>query len=142
MKDEVNKNVKFREPWRPFAPSILREANREYFGTEHASPFMILAFEAEPGVEDKIPAALHVDRTGRPQTVERSTNPRYWGVIDEFRQRTGVPVVLNTSFNVDSEPIVCSPKNALATFAMSGLDALAIGDFIVEKNGGKNGRVR
>jgi carbamoyltransferase len=140
MKDEVNKNVKFREPWRPFAPSILREANHEYFGTEHASPFMILAFEAEPGVEDKIPAALHVDRTGRPQTVERSTNPRYWGVIDEFRQRTGVPVVLNTSFNVDSEPIVCSPKNALATFAMSGLDALAIGDFIVEKNGGKNGR--
>jgi carbamoyltransferase len=72
--------------------------------------------------------------------VERSKNPRYWGVIDEFRQRTGVPVVLNTSFNVDSEPIVCSPKNALATFAMSGLDALAIGDFIVEKNGGTNGR--
>ncbi len=140
MKDEVNNNVKFRESWRPFAPSILREANREYFGTDHPSPFMILAFEAEPGIEEKIPAALHVDRTGRPQTVERSTNPRYWGVIDEFRKLTGVPVVLNTSFNVDSEPIVCSPKNALATFAMSGLDALAIGDFIVEKHGSRNGR--
>jgi carbamoyltransferase len=142
MKDDVNNNVKFREAWRPFAPSILREANREYFGTDHPSPFMILAFEAEPGIEEKIPAALHVDRTGRPQTVERSTNPRYWGVIDEFRKLTGVPVVLNTSFNVDSEPIVCSPKNALATFAMSGLDALAIGDFIVEKNGNQNGRHR
>jgi carbamoyltransferase len=138
MKDQVNKNVKFREPWRPFAPSILRESIREYFGTDHLSPFMILAYEAEPGIEEKIPAALHVDRTGRPQTVDRATNPRYWSVIDEFRKLTGVPVVLNTSFNVDSEPIVCSPKNALATFAMSGLDALAIGDFIVEKNGSKS----
>ena len=99
---------------------------------------MILAFEAQPGVEEKIPAALHVDRTGRPQTVERSANPRYWAVIDEFRKLTGIPAVLNTSFNVDGEPIVCSPKNALATFAMSGLDALAIGDYIVEKNGDRD----
>jgi carbamoyltransferase len=105
----------------------------EYFGTTHPSPFMILAFEAQEQVRSKIPAALHVDNSGRPQTVDKVTNPRYWHLIDEFRKLTGVPVVLNTSFNVDSEPIVCTPKNALATFYMSGMDALAIGDFIVEK---------
>jgi carbamoyltransferase len=133
MKDAVNNNVKFRESWRPFAPSILGEHMREYFGTDHPSPFMILAFEAEEAVRPKIPAALHVDNTGRPQTVTQETNPRYWHLIDEFRKLTGVPVVLNTSFNVDSEPIVCTPRNALATFAISGMDAIAIGDFIVEK---------
>lgn len=135
MKDAVNNNVKFREPWRPFAPSLLAEHMEEYFGTSHPSPFMILAFQAREDVKSKIPATLHVDDSGRPQTVDRSTNPRYWSLIDEFRKLTGVPVVLNTSFNVDSEPIVCTPKNALATFYMSGMDALAIGDFIVEKDG-------
>ncbi|MEZ5099323.1 MAG: carbamoyltransferase C-terminal domain-containing protein [Thermoleophilia bacterium] len=133
MKDAVNKHVKFREPWRPFAPSLLGEAMREYFGTDHPSPFMILAFEAQPAVRDRIPAALHVDDSGRPQTVSRETNEPYWRVIDEFRKVTGVPVVLNTSFNVDSEPIVCNPRNAIATYAMSGMDALAIGDFLLEK---------
>ena len=115
MKDLVNNNVKFREPWRPFAPSILAEHMEEYFGTKHPSPFMILAFQAQPEIADRIPAALHVDGTGRPQTVERTTNPRYWHLIDEVRNLTGTPVVLNTSFNVDSEPIVCTPTNALAT---------------------------
>jgi carbamoyltransferase len=133
MKDAVNNNVKFREPWRPFAPSILADYMEEYFGTEHPSPFMILAFEAQDSVKEAIPATLHVDGTGRPQTVDPRTNPRYWQMIDEFRKLTGVPVVLNTSFNVDSEPIVCTPKNALATLYMSGMDALAIGDFVVEK---------
>ena len=133
MKDEVNNNVKFREPWRPFAPSILEENLLEYFGTEHPSPFMILAFQARDEVRSKIPATLHVDGTGRPQSVSRSTNERYWRLINEFRSLTGVPVVLNTSFNVDSEPIVCTPMNALATFSISGMDALAIGDFIMEK---------
>jgi carbamoyltransferase len=133
MKDEVNRNAKFREPWRPFAPSILAEYAEEYFGTSHPSPFMILAFDARDEVRDKIPATLHVDGTGRPQTVDRSTNPRYWKLIEAFRERTGIPVVLNTSFNVDSEPIVCSPKDALRTFFSCGIDALAIGDFIVVK---------
>jgi carbamoyltransferase len=134
MKDAVNNNVKFREPWRPFAPSLLAEHMEEYFGTTHESPFMILAFQARDEVASKIPATLHVDGSGRPQTVDRETNPRYWRMIDEFRKLTGIPVVLNTSFNVDSEPIVCTPKNALATLYMSGMDALAIGDFIVEKD--------
>jgi carbamoyltransferase len=134
MKDAVNKNVKFREPWRPFAPSLLAEHMDEYFGTHHPSPFMILAFQARDEIASKVAATLHVDGSGRPQTVDRTTNPRYWHLIDEFRKLTGVPVVLNTSFNVDSEPIVCTPKNALATLYMSGMDALAIGDFIVEKD--------
>jgi carbamoyltransferase len=133
MKDAVNANAKFREPWRPFAPSILADHMAEYFGTSHPSPFMILAFQARDEVKSKIPATLHVDGTGRPQTVDPETNPRYWKLIDEFRKLTGVPVVLNTSFNVDSEPIVCSPKDALRTFYMCGLDALAIGDFLLEK---------
>ena len=138
MKDAVNNNVKFREPWRPFAPSILAEHMEEYFGTKHPSPFMILAFQAREEVKSKIPAALHVDGTGRPQTVERETNPHYWGLINEFKKLTGVPVVLNTSFNVAGQPIVCSPKDAIGTFYICGLDALAIGDFIVEK-GTKSG---
>jgi carbamoyltransferase len=133
MKDAVNNNVKFREPWRPFAPSILAEHMEEYFGTAHPSPFMILAFQAREEVKPKIPAALHVDGTGRPQTVERETNPRYWDLLNEFKKLTGVPVVLNTSFNVAGQPIVCTPKDALGTFYICGLDALAIGDFIVEK---------
>lgn len=133
MKDAVNKHVKFREPWRPFAPSILAGHMEEYFGTDHPSPFMILAFQAREEVKPKIPAALHVDGTGRPQTVHRETNAQYWRLIDEFMKLTGVPVVLNTSFNVDSEPIVCSPKDALRTFYQCGLDALAIGDFLLEK---------
>jgi carbamoyltransferase len=133
MKDAVNNHVKFRESWRPFAPSILAEHMEEYFGTRHPSPFMILAFQAREEVKSKIPAALHVDGTGRPQTVERETNPRYWSLISEFKKLTGVPVVLNTSFNVAGQPIVCTPKDALGTFYICGLDALSIGDFIVEK---------
>jgi carbamoyltransferase len=133
MKDEVNRNVKFREAWRPFAPSLLADAQEEFFGTSHTSPFMILAFEALPEVRDTIPATLHVDGTGRPQTVHKETNPRYWALIDEFNRLTGVPVVLNTSLNVDSEPIVCSPMDALATFNRCGLDALVMGDFVLEK---------
>lgn len=135
MKDKVNREVKHREPWRPFAPSILVEHMEEYFGTDHPSPFMILAFQAREEVKSKIPAALHVDGTGRPQTVDRRTNPRYWRLIDEFRKLTGVPVVLNTSFNVAGQPIVCSPRDALSTFYMCGLDVLAIGDFLVTKDG-------
>jgi carbamoyltransferase len=133
MKDVVNRNAKFREPWRPFAPSILAEHMEEYFGTAHPSPFMILAFDAREEVKAQIPATLHVDGTGRPQTVEWDTNPRFWELIDAFRQLTGVPVVLNTSFNIDSEPIVCAPRDALRTYYSCGIDALAIGDFLLEK---------
>ncbi len=133
VKDAVNKNAKFREAWRPFAPSLPAERMEEYFGTRHPSSFMILAFQARDGVKSRIPATLHVDGTGRPQTVTKETNPRYWHLLHEMEKQTGVPVVLNTSFNVDSEPIVCTPRDALRTFYASGMDALAIGDFVLEK---------
>jgi carbamoyltransferase len=133
VKDAVNRNAKFREAWRPFAPSLPEERIEEYFGTQHASSFMILAFQAREEVRSRIPATLHVDWTGRPQTVTKETNPRYWQLLQEMEQQTGVPVVLNTSFNVDSEPIVCTPRDALRTFYACGMDALAIGDFLLEK---------
>jgi carbamoyltransferase len=133
VKDAVNRNAKFREAWRPFAPSLPVERMEEYFGTPHPSSFMILAFQAREEVKSRIPATLHVDGTGRPQTVTKEANPRYWQLLNEMEKQTGVPVVLNTSFNVDSEPIVCTPRDALRTFYACGMDALAIGDFVLEK---------
>ena len=133
IKDAVNRDAKLREPWRPFAPSILAERMREYFGTDHQSEFMILAFPGSDIARRTIPGTLHVDGTGRPQTVDRKTNPPHRKLIEAFESLTGVPAVLNTSFNVDSEPIVCSPADALRTFYASGIDALAIGDFLLEK---------
>jgi carbamoyltransferase len=132
-KDAVNRHAKFREAWRPFAPSLPEERMEEFFGTDQPSNFMILAFQAREEVKARIPATLHVDGSGRPQTVSRTTNPRYWQLLHEFEKLTGVPVVLNTSFNVDSEPIVCTPQDALRTFYASGIDALAIGDYLLEK---------
>ncbi|HQH26456.1 MAG TPA: carbamoyltransferase C-terminal domain-containing protein, partial [Oligoflexia bacterium] len=85
--------------------------------------------------EAQIPAAVHVDQTARPQSVSKSTNPEYWELINDFYKQTGVPVVLNTSFNLKGEPIVCSPFDAIRTFYTSGLDTLAIGDFLVQKDG-------
>jgi carbamoyltransferase len=133
-KDAVNREAKFREPWRPFAPAILAERMLEYFGTDHRSEFMILAFPGTELARRTIPATLHVDGSGRPQTVDPETNPPFRKLIEAFEALTGVPAVLNTSFNVDSEPIVCTPTDALRTFYASGIDALAMGDFLLEKN--------
>lgn len=133
MKDRVNLQVKHREPWRPFAPSILAEYADEYIEHSAASPFMILAFQTKPDKLDALRSAIHVDNSCRPQTVTRETNPRYWELIDEFRKLSGVPAVLNTSFNIDSQPIVCSPADAVWTFLNCGLDYMAIGDYLVWK---------
>ena len=134
MKDTVNDRVKFREEWRPFALSIQEEHFAGYVEKPIASPFMILAFPVQEEHWDDIPSAMHwIDHSTRPQTVSRATNPLYWDVIEAFRQRTGVPGLLNTSFNVKGEPIVCSPLDALRCFYGTGMDALAIGSFIVEK---------
>jgi carbamoyltransferase len=136
MKDYINDRVKFRENWRPFALSILAEEAPAYLRAPAPSPFMILAFEVVPGKEADIVSAMHaVDRTTRPQTVSRATNPRFWSLIDHFRRQTGVPGVLNTSFNIKQEPIVCAPADALRCFYGTGMDALVIGDFVVEKDG-------
>jgi carbamoyltransferase len=132
MKDILNKRVKHREPFRPFAPSVLEEYTGEYYQHSYPSPFMLLAYKVRPEKRDEIPAPTHVDGTGRLQTVNKETNPLYWQLIDEFRQLTGVPIVLNTSFN-ENEPIVCTPDEAIDCFLRTHMDVLAIGSFLVER---------
>lgn len=133
MKDRVNNQVKHREPWRPFAPSVLEEAVGRYIAKAMSSPYMILAFDTKPEAQAEIISAAHVDGTCRPQTVSRTTNPRYWQLIKCFEELTGIPAVLNTSFNVDSQPMVNTPAEAIDTFLNCGIDVLAIGDFLVWK---------
>jgi carbamoyltransferase len=133
MKEILNQRIKHREIFRPFAPSILAESTGEWFEKSHPSPFMTLAYSVRPEKRDKIPAPTHVDGTGRLQTVTREANPRYWGLIKAFAQHTGVPVVLNTSFN-DNEPIVCRPEEALDCFERTQMDALVLGDFLITRS--------
>ena len=133
MKDLINKKVKHREPWRPFAPSMLQEATARYIDPPLPSPYMILAFKAKPEMQESLQSAVHVDGTCRPQTVSHETNPRYWQLIKRFEERTGIAAVLNTSFNVNAQPIVNTPHQAIDTFLNCGMDVLAIGDYIVFK---------
>lgn len=133
MNVKVNNAVKFREWWRPFAPSLLAEVADQYLESATDSPFMVLTAQVKPEKRSVIPSVTHVDGSARPQTVDRDVNPLYWRLIHEFGQRTGVPVVMNTSFNVRGEPIVCTPTDAIRTFFSSGMDALVIGNFLVEK---------
>lgn len=132
MKDILNSRVKHRESFRPFAPSILEDRVGEYFEHSHPSPFMLMAYSVKPEKRAVIPAPTHVDGTGRLQTVNRDQNPRYWQLITEFDRLTGVPVVLNTSFN-DNEPVVCKPEEAIDCFQRTKMDVLAIGNYLVEK---------
>ncbi|MCU1243186.1 MAG: novN [Candidatus Acidoferrum typicum] len=133
MTAKVNNAVKFREWWRPFAPSLKKEAASEYLESATDSPFMILTAQVRPEKRSVIPAVTHVDGSARPQTVEKEINPLYWRLIDGFEKRTGVPVVMNTSFNLRGEAIVHTPTDAVRTFFSSGMDALVIGSFVVEK---------
>jgi carbamoyltransferase len=133
MNAKVNNAVKFREWWRPFAPSMLAETAGEFIESAGDSPFMILTAQVKPEKRSVIPSVTHVDCSARPQTVEREVSPLYWRLIHEFGARTGVPVIMNTSFNLRGEPIVCSPTDAIRTFFSSGMDALVIGSFLVEK---------
>jgi carbamoyltransferase len=133
MNAKVNNAVKFREWWRPFAPSLKKEAAGEYLESATDSPFMILTAQVRPDKRSVIPSVTHVDGSARPQTVEKEVNPIYWRLIDEFGKRTGVPVIMNTSFNLRGEAIVCTPTDAICTFFSSGMDALAIGRFLVVK---------
>jgi len=134
MKDVLNQRIKHREPFRPFAPSILEEAVGDYFEHSYPSPFMNLAYRVRPDKQAMIPAPTHVDGTGRLQTVSRQTNPLYWSLIKEFANLTGVPVVLNTSFN-ENEPIVCTPEEALRCFLRTRMEVLVLGNFILQKKG-------
>ena len=133
MKEILNRRIKHREIFRPFAPSILAESAGEWFEKSHPSPFMTMAYSVRPEKREKIPAPTHVDGTGRLQTVTREANPRYWRLIKAFEQQTGVPMVLNTSFN-DNEPIVCKPEEALDCFLRTQIDALVLGDFLITRS--------
>lgn len=134
MKDRVNDSVKFRESWRPFAPSCAAESAQDYFEGAVDAAFMTTTFNVRPHQRARIPAVTHADNTARVQTVTRESNPRYWRLIKEFEKLTGVPVVMNTSFNLRGEPIVCTPKDAIRTFYTSGLDFLVLGDLIIPKD--------
>jgi len=134
MKDILNQRIKHREPFRPFAPSILEEAVGDYFERSYPSPFMNLAYRVRSDKQAKIPAPTHVDGTGRLQTVSRQTNPLYWSLIKEFENLTGVPVVLNTSFN-ENEPIVCTPEEALRCFLRTRMEVLVLGNYVLQKKG-------
>ena len=133
MKEKVNNVVKFREDWRPFAPSMLAEAAKDYLESGFDSPFMILTAKVRKEKQSVIPAVTHADGTARQQTVEKSESPDYWRLIDEFRQITGVPVVMNTSFNLRGEAIVTTPADAIRTFYSCGMDALFLGPFYLDK---------
>lgn len=132
MKDILNARIKYREPFRPFAPSILQEAVGDYFDQSYPDPFMLKVYHVLPDKQETIPAVTHVDGTGRLQTVHKESNPLYWQLIKAFGELTGVPIVLNTSFN-ENEPIVCTPKEAIECFLRTKMDALAIGNYLIEK---------
>jgi carbamoyltransferase len=132
MKNILNARIKQREAFRPFAPSILLESTGDYFDQDYPDPFMLKVYSVRPDKRDVIPAVTHVDGTGRLQTVDRTTEPQYWQVIKFFEDLTGVPVVLNTSFN-ENEPIVCRPEEAIDCFVRTRIDALVIGNYIVRK---------
>jgi carbamoyltransferase len=132
MKDVLNARIKHREAFRPFAPSILEESTGTYFDQEYPDPFMTKVYGVRSERRSTIPAVTHVDGTGRLQTVGREAAPRYWSLIREFEALTGVPVVLNTSFN-ENEPIVCRPDEAIDCFCRTRMDALVVGDHLVTK---------
>jgi carbamoyltransferase len=132
MKDILNARIKKREPFRPFAPSILEERVGEYFEQTHLSPTMLMVYQVKKDKQSVIPAVTHVDGSGRLQTVSRETNPRYYRLISDFEKLTNVPVVLNTSFNED-EPIVCTPEEAVNCFQRTRMDVLFLGNYMVQR---------
>ena len=132
MKDILNAKIKRRESFRPFAPSVLDEAVADWFEEDDAVPFMMQVFQIREEKRALIPAVTHVDGSGRLQTVYRRTNPRYYRLIEAFRDLTGVPMVLNTSFN-ENEPVVCEPKEALDCFLRTKMDVLVMGETIIER---------
>lgn len=132
MKDVLNERIKRRETFRPFAPSILLERVGEYFENDYPDPFMIKVYPIKSDKRSKIPAVTHVDGTGRLQTVRKKDNPLYWQLIKEFENLTGVPIVLNTSFN-ENEPIVCTPQEALDCFLRTKMDILVLGNYFITR---------
>jgi len=137
MKDILNERIKKREPFRPFAPSILEERVGDYFEQTHPAPTMLMVYQIKPERRSEIPAVSHIDGSGRLQTVSREVNPRYYQLIWDFYELTGVPVVLNTSFN-ENEPIVCTPRHAIDCFLKTRMDVLYIGNHAVRRESATN----
>lgn len=136
MKDILNRRIKHREPFRPFAPSILQESTADWFDQSYPSPFMLLTYKVRPEKIGLIPAPTHVDGTGRLQTVARAASPTYWELIKAFEGQTGVPVLLNTSFN-ESEPVVNTPEEAISCAVRTGMDVIGMGEHVVELQPGR-----
>src|SRR3989442_7255881 len=132
MKGILNRRIKKREPFRPFASSILAEYVGDYFQQTHPAPTMLMVYQIKPERRSEIRAVTHVDGSGRLQTVSRQENARFYQLIQEFYKLTGVPVVLNTSFN-ENEPIVCTPHDAIDCFLKTRMDALYIGNYVVRR---------
>ena len=132
IKDHVNARVKFREPFRPFAPAVLEEKASEWFNIEQESPHMLMAVEARDDKSDEIAAVIHVDNSARVQTVN-NLNPKFKKLIEQFEERTGYPILLNTSFNVKGQPIVNDVKDAYNCFINTNIDVLVVGDYMIEK---------
>jgi len=130
MQSTMNLKIKFRESFRPFAPSISEDNLTDYFHLDKKSPYMLLV---APVKRRDIPAVTHVDNSARVQTVSRETNPLYYDTIKAFYKKTGCPVIINTSFNIRGEPIVCTPENAFNCFINTGMDHLVMGDFLLDK---------
>jgi carbamoyltransferase len=134
MKDILNARIKHREPFRPFAPSVLAEATGDWFEQDYTSPYMVLVYKTRPEKRELIPAVNHVDDTGRVQTVTREANARFHALIEEFARQTGVPILLNTSFN-ENEPVVMTPAEAVETFSKTRMDLLVLGNHVVRRSG-------
>jgi carbamoyltransferase len=132
MKEVLNARIKHREPFRPFAPSILAERVGDWYEQDYPSPFMVLVYKTAADKRGRVPAVNHVDDTGRVQSVEAGVAPRYHRLISEFERQTGVPIVLNTSFN-ENEPIVMTPGEALETFQKTRMDVLALGNYVLRR---------
>jgi carbamoyltransferase len=133
MKEVLNLKIKRRESFRPFAPSILREHVADWFEIDDDVPFMMQVYQIREERRATIPAVTHVDGSGRLQTVQQHTNPRYYRLIEAFRKLTGVPMLLNTSFN-ENEPVVCKPEEALACFLRTKMDVLILGNFVISRS--------
>ena len=133
MKDILNERVKHREGWRPFAASVLKENVPEYFEIEHESPFMLLVPKIKEEMKDKIPSLVHIDGTCRIQSVTKKENGAYYDLINEFKNITGVPLIIDTSFNLAGDPIIETPTDALKCFLSTQIDILVLGDYIVKK---------
>lgn len=132
-KDLINKKIKYREPFRPFCPSMLYEKHKEYLINSRDEFFMVTSFDVKEDKKERIPAVVHVDGTARPQMVKKEVNPRYYELIKAFGDLTGEYVVLNTSLNIKGEPVVCTPREAIKCFYDTGMDVLIMNNFVIEK---------